>query len=41
MGDHLVIQATHTFIMRNREALRQTISFLKQGAFDRITAKRL
>jgi hypothetical protein len=35
MTDHLVIQSAHPFIMRNREVLRQTVSFLQQGAFDR------
>jgi triacylglycerol lipase len=34
MGDHLVIHATHPFIMRNREVIRQTIQFLRTGSFD-------
>lgn len=34
MSDHIVIHATHPFIMRNREAIRQTIQFLRTGRFD-------
>jgi pimeloyl-ACP methyl ester carboxylesterase len=34
MSDHIVIHATHPFIMRNREAIRQTIQFLRTGKFD-------
>lgn len=34
MNGYLVIHATHPFIMRNREAIRQTIQFLRTGAFD-------
>ena len=34
MADHIVIHATHPFIMRNREAIRQTIQFLRAGSFD-------
>ena len=34
MSDFVVIHATHPFIMRNREAIRQTIQFLRTGAFD-------
>ena len=34
MSDHIVIHATHPFIMRNREVIRQTIQFLRAGAFD-------
>jgi triacylglycerol lipase len=34
MSDHIVIHATHPFIMKNREAVRQTIQFLRTGAFD-------
>jgi triacylglycerol lipase len=33
MSDHIVIHATHPFIMRNREAIRQTIQFLRTGSF--------
>src|SRR5271170_120770 len=29
MTDHIVLHATHPFIMRNREAIRQTIQFLR------------
>lgn len=34
MSDHIVIHATHPFIMRNREAIEQTIQFLSTGRFD-------
>ena len=34
MGDHIVIHATHPFIMQNRKAIRQTIQFLRTGAFN-------
>ena len=34
MSDHVVVHATHPFIMRNREVIRQTIQFLRTGAFD-------
>jgi triacylglycerol lipase len=33
MSDHIVIHATHPFIMRNREVIRQTIQFLRMGNF--------
>jgi hypothetical protein len=32
--DHIVIHATHPFIMNNAEAIRQTLEFLKNGSFD-------
>ena len=34
MTDHLVVHATHPFIMKNREVIRQTIQFLRAGSFD-------
>ena len=34
MSDHMVIHVTHPFIMKNREAIRQTIQFLRTGGFD-------
>ncbi len=34
MSDHIVIHATHPFIMKNYEAIRQTIQFLRVGNFD-------
>jgi triacylglycerol lipase len=33
MRDHLVIHATHPFIMQNDAAIRETIHFLRQGRF--------
>jgi len=36
ISDWIVIHATHPFIMRNREAIRQTIQFLRTGAFDHV-----
>ena len=35
MADHIVIHATHPFLMRNRTAIRQTIQFLRAGRFGR------
>jgi hypothetical protein len=37
MTGHIVIHATHPFIMKNREAIRQTIQFLRTGNFDHAT----
>jgi triacylglycerol lipase len=39
MADFLVLPATHPFIMRNREAIRQTIEFLRTGRFDHSPGK--
>ena len=36
MSDHIIIHTTHPFIMRNREAIRQTIQFLRTGGFDHV-----
>ncbi|MGD1089076.1 MAG: alpha/beta hydrolase [Verrucomicrobiota bacterium] len=33
MTDHIVIHATHPLIMCNREAIRQTLQFLRTGTF--------
>jgi hypothetical protein len=33
MSDFIVIHAAHPFIMRNDEAIRQTIAFLQTGKF--------
>jgi triacylglycerol lipase len=38
MSDHIVIHTAHPFIMKNREAIRQTIQFLRTGAFDHANA---
>lgn len=38
MADHITIHATHPLIMRNREAIAQTLHFLKHGRFDRAAA---
>jgi hypothetical protein len=35
MTDHLVIHASHATMIRNREAIMQTIAFLKDGQFRR------
>ena len=35
MSDHIVIHATHPFIMKNSKAIRQTIYFLRNGNFSR------
>jgi hypothetical protein len=35
MTDHIVIHATHPFIMCNRTAMKQTIHFLRTGQFER------
>jgi triacylglycerol lipase len=34
MSDFIVIHTAHPFITQNREAIRQTIQFLRTGAFD-------
>ncbi len=34
MSSHIVIHATHPFLMRNRTAIRQTLHFLRVGKFD-------
>jgi hypothetical protein len=35
MADFVVVPASHPFIMNNREAIRQTLTFLRTGSFDR------
>lgn len=35
MKDHLVVHATHPFIMKNRQVIHQTIAFLQNGQFSR------
>jgi triacylglycerol lipase len=39
MNDHIVVHTAHPFIPKNREAIRQTIQFLRTGRFDHGTAK--
>jgi triacylglycerol lipase len=34
MTDHIVIHATHPFMMRNRTVIKQTLAFLRNGAFN-------
>ncbi len=34
MADFVVIPATHPFIMKNRNAIKQTLAFLKSGRFE-------
>ncbi|KRE00164.1 hypothetical protein ASE63_08730 [Bosea sp. Root381] len=38
MADHITIHSTHPLIMRNREAIAQTLHFLKHGRFERLEA---
>jgi len=35
MADHLVLRATHPYLMRNSAAIKQTIHFLRTGRFER------
>ena len=35
MKDHIVLHATHTFIMKNDAAIAQILNFLKKGEFQR------
>lgn len=34
MTDHLVVHATHTFMMNNPMVIAQTLTFLDKGRFD-------
>jgi pimeloyl-ACP methyl ester carboxylesterase len=40
MTDHIVLPLTHPFMMRSPTAIRQTIRFLKAGAFDADVGRR-
>ena len=33
MADHIVIRTSHPWLVRNREAIAQTIAFLREGRF--------
>jgi hypothetical protein len=33
MAGHVVIRAAHPWLMRNRQAIEQTIAFLRDGRF--------
>ena len=35
MKEHIVLHATHTFIMKNKRAIEHTIRFLKTGSFEK------
>ena len=39
MADHLVIPASHPFIMKNTTAIRQTVYFLQNGKFNHAAAE--
>lgn len=34
MTDHITLHVTHPYIMKNKESIRQTIEFLRNGRFD-------
>lgn len=36
MTDHIVLRASHPFLMKNQTAIRQTIHFLREGKFARL-----
>ncbi len=38
MADHLIVTATHPFLVRNKTAIRQTVSFLRKGRFEPVKA---
>ena len=41
MADHIVIHATHPFLMRNPMVIKQTIYFLRGGRFQRDSARQI
>jgi hypothetical protein len=41
MADHIVVGASHPFLMSNPRAIRQTIQFLADGRFDHVPPKPL
>ncbi len=40
MTDHNILHVTHPYLMKNREAIRQTIAFLKTSQFDKDIEKK-
>jgi hypothetical protein len=35
MADHIIVSASHPWLVRNKMAIDQTIAFLKDGKFSR------
>jgi hypothetical protein len=34
MTDHIVLRATHPYLMKNKTAIKQTLHFLQTGSFE-------